>query len=133
MKADDEGLAVSLSRRIYSRELLSGKPLQSTQETLPRGPSQHSHPESTSFPTEAGRREGAPPAFLGVKEDLGRQALGPSAEDTQRGWSRPAGSWLEGCQEGKQEGPCNWSRPYRIKTLFFKPSKDVPRIFKFIL
>lgn len=38
MKADDEGLAVSLSRRIYSGELLSGKPLQSTQETLPRAP-----------------------------------------------------------------------------------------------
>lgn len=46
-----------------------------------------------------------PAAFLGLKEDLGRQALGPGAEDTQRGWPWPVGSWVEGYQEGKQEGP----------------------------
>lgn len=108
--------------------------------SLALGPSQQNHPESTSFPAEGGGRQGTSPflcssrpaAFLGAEEGLGRQALGPGAENTLNGWPVSVGSLLEGEKERKRRGPCNWSRPRRVKIIFIQAPKDVPRICKCI-
>lgn len=104
-----------------------------TQRKLPWAlPAQHSHPESTSLPAKGGGSEHHPGFQLpacGIP--AGGGGLGPGAENTQR--LAVASGYLFGGRKREKEGePCNWSRPGRVKTRFFKPPTDVPRICKFI-
>lgn len=100
------------------------------------GASQHSHPEPTPFLV----REGVStiPFFQLPASSIPGGGGGP--------WQ--AGPWpfsesvqrlvmacpmsLEEKERGGGGDACNWPRPWRVKTIFFKPPKDGLRICKFI-